>query len=164
MSIARFIFACYLLLCVSAVAEAQKAKAPKPQKQNDLMATEREVREFYDSYAEDLRRHRREAIADRYDPRGVFFLGHGGKTLRSFEETKNRYQTRWVGPKSFEWKDLSIEVLSPDAAVVVGRFDWQTDTGVILTYSYTGLLIKHSGGWRIRVEDESTQPNKPPAQ
>ena len=164
MSIAQFIFACYLLLCVSAVAEAQKNKAQKPPKQNDPVATEREVREFYDSYAEDLRLHRRDAIADRYDPRGIFFLGHGSKTLRSFEATRNRYQTKWTGPKSFEWRDISIEVLSPDAAVVVGRFDWQTDNGEILTYSYTGLLIKHSGRWRIRVEDESTQPNKPPAQ
>ena len=49
MNIAQFIFACYLLLCLSAVAEAQKAKAPKPQKQNVPAATEREVREFYDS-------------------------------------------------------------------------------------------------------------------
>ena len=164
MSLLQFIFASYLLLCVSPVAEAQKAKATKPQKQNDLAVVERDVREFYDSYAEDLRRHRRDAIADRYDPRGVFFLGHGGKTLQSFEATKNRYQTKWRGPKSFKWKEISIEVLSPDAAVVVGRFDWQTDTGEILTYSYTGLLIKHSGRWRIRVEDESTQPSKPPAQ
>lgn len=164
MRIAQFTFACYLLLCVSAVAEAQKADAPKPQKQNDPAVVEREVREFYDSYAEDLRRHRRGAIADRYDPRGVFFLGHGGKTLRSFEETKDRYLTKWAGPKSFEWKDISVEVLSPGAALVLGRFDWQTDAGQILTYSYTGLLIKHPGGWRIRVEDESTQPTKPPAQ
>ncbi|HYP29403.1 MAG TPA: DUF4440 domain-containing protein [Blastocatellia bacterium] len=164
MSIARFIFACCLLLCVSAAAGAQTAKAPGPQRQNDAATTEREVREFYDTYAEDLRQHRRDAIADRYDPRGVFFLGHGVKTLRSFEETKNRYQTKWAGPKSFEWKDLSVEVLSPDAAVVVGRFDWQVETGEILTYSYTGLLVKHSGRWRIRVEDESTQPRKPPAQ
>jgi len=164
MNIARFIFACYLLLCVSAVAEAQKAKAPNLQKQNDLAAVEHEVREFYDSYAEDLRRHRRDAIADRYDPRGVFFLGHGNKILRSFEATKSRYKTKWAGPKSFEWKDISIEVLSPDAAVVMGLFDWQTDTGEVLTYSYTGLLIKHSGRWLIRVEDESTRPTKPPAQ
>jgi ketosteroid isomerase-like protein len=122
------------------------------------------VREFYDSYAEDLRQHRREAIAERYDPRGVFFLGHGVKTLRSFEETKNRYLTKWAGPKSFEWKDISVEVLSPHAAVVVGLFDWQVDTGQTLTYSYTGLLVKQSGRWRIRVEDESARPPRPPSQ
>ena len=161
---AQFVFVCYLLLCGGLVAEAQKAKVPEPQNQNTVAATEREVREFYASYAEDLRRHRREAIADRYDPRGVFLLGHGRKTLQTFEATKDRYLTKWVGPKSFEWKDISIEVLSPDAAVVVGRFDWQVDAGQILTYSYTGLLVKHSGRWKIRVEDESTQPPKPPTQ
>jgi hypothetical protein len=72
--------------------------------------------------------------------------------------------TKWMGPKSFEWKDISIEVLSPDAAVVVGRFEWQTDRGETLSYSYTGLVIRHSGGWRIRIEDESARPPKPSAQ
>lgn len=161
---ARFVLVFYLLLCGGLVAEAQKAKAPESQNQNTVAETEREVREFYASYAEDLRQHRREAIADRYDPRGIFFLGHGVKRLESFEATKNRYLTKWMGPKSFEWRDISIEVLSPDAAVVLGRFEWQTDGGQTLSYSYTGLVIKHLGRWRIRVEDESTRPPKPPAQ
>jgi hypothetical protein len=146
------------------VAEAQKAKAPEPQNHNPAVATEREVREFYNSYAEDLRQHRREAIADRYDPHGVFFLGQGFKRLESVEATKNHYLTKWTGPKSFEWKDISIEVLSPGAVVVVGRFEWQTDTGETWSYSYTGLVIKESGRWRIRVEDESTRSPKAPAQ
>ena len=158
MRIAPYTFACYLLLCLGPVTEAQKAGASKPQRQNHLATVEREVKEFYDSYAEDLRQHRRAAIADRYDPRGVFFLGNGDKTLQSFEAIKNLYLTKWVGPKSFEWKDISVEILSPKAAVVIGRFDWQMDTGQIRTYSYTGVLVKHAGGWKIRVEDESTQP------
>ena len=161
---AQLISSCCLLLCGGLVAEAQKAKAPEPPNHNTVAATEREVREFYDSYAEDLRQHRREAIADRYDPRGVYFLGHGVKRLESFEATKSRYLTKWMGPKSFEWKDISIEILSPDAAVVMGRFEWQTDSGVTLNYSYTGLVIKQTGRWRIRVEDESTQPPKRSAQ
>jgi hypothetical protein len=129
-----------------------------------VLAVEREVRGFYDSYAEDLRRHRRELIADRYDPRGIYFLGNGGKTLETFEANKNAYLTKWKGPQSFDWTDLSVEVLSPDAAVVVGRFQWQTDTGEMLNYSYTGLLVKRAGRWRIRVEDESRQPAKCPEQ
>lgn len=160
----QFLLVCCLLLCSSFVAEAQKVKTLKLQKQDYKVAIEREVREFFDLYAEDLRQHRREAIVNRYDPRGYFLMGNGKKTLISFEELKNRYLTAWKGPKSFEWKDLSIEVLSPDAAVVVALFEWQTTSGQTLNYSYTGLLIKHSGKWRIRVEDENDMPVKPPTQ
>lgn len=120
----RFLLICYLLLCGCLVAEAQKIKTPKPQKQNNsAAATEREIREFFDSYAEDLRFARREAIANRYDSRGYFRMGNGSKRLVSFEDTKERYLTRWTGPKSFAWKDLSIEVLSSDAAVVTALFE-----------------------------------------
>lgn len=155
---AQFLLVCYLLLCGGFVAEAQKVKTMKPQKQNDVAATEREIREFFDSYAEDLRRHRREAIANRYDSRGYFRMGNGTKTLVSFEDLKKRYLTGWTGPKSFEWKDISIEVLSPDAAVVTGLFDWQDASGWTTTYCYTGLLKKYSRKWFIRVEDESVSP------
>ena len=157
---AQFLSACCLLLCSGLAAMAQKAVTPKSPKQNKLAAVEREVKEFYDSYAEDLRQHRREAIADRYDPRGVFILGNGRKRLETFETVRNVYLTKWTGPKSFEWKDISIEVLSPGAAVVMCRFEWRTSSGQLLTYSYTGLLIKHSGKWRIRAEDESRPPDR----
>jgi hypothetical protein len=48
--------------------------------------------------------------------------------------------------------------VSTDAAVVVGRFEWETDGGETFKFSYTGLVKKTAGGWRIRVEDESRQP------
>ena len=60
-----------------------------------------------------------------------------------------------MGPKNFEWKDLSFDVLSPSSAAVVGLFDWQHPSGDKATYSYTAVLTKQSGQWRIRVEDES---------
>jgi hypothetical protein len=161
MKMAHRNFACCLLFCLIGLAGAQNVEQGKTQTQNDFARVEREVKEFYDSYGEDLRRHRREEIANRYDPRGIYFMGQGNKRLETFEATKNRYLTKWKGPKSFEWKDISIEVLSPDAAVVVGRFEWQAESGDAFLYSYTGLLVKTSTGWRIRVEDESTQPPKP---
>jgi hypothetical protein len=162
---ARILLVFYLLFCGVLVAEAQKVKMSKTQKQKKYTAaTEREIKEFFDSYAEDLRQHRREAIANRYDPRGYFRMGNGSKTLVSLEDVKNRYLTKWVGPKSFEWRDISIEVLSPEAAVVVGLFDWQRDAREKETYSYTGLLVKQSGKWRIRLEDESGAPTKLPQQ
>lgn len=141
-----------LLFAVSATAVAQTRSHAD---------VEREVRQFYDAYADDLRAHRKEAIANRYDTRGVYFMGNGYKSLETFEATRSRYVTKWKGPKSFEWKDLSVEVLSQDAAVILGRFEWQTETGETFKYSYTGVVSRQPGGWRIRVEDESTQPQKP---
>jgi Domain of unknown function (DUF4440) len=125
-----------------------------------MSATERSVREFYDSYAEDLRGHKRESIADRYDRRGVYFAGNGRKSFETFEKVKDRYLNNWSGPKSFGWKDVSVEVISKDSVVVSALFEWQGPAGVTFNYSYTGLLIKREGKWRIRLEDESTAPQR----
>lgn len=120
-----------------------------------------EVKAFYDAYAEDLRQHRREAIANRYDGRGTYFLGNGAKALESLEENRRYYLTKWVGPKTFSWKDMEFEVVSPQAVVVLGRFEWATEKEPKpKTCSYTGLVLKKSGQWSIRVEDESCPPPK----
>ena len=50
-------------------------------------------------------------------------------------------KAKWSGPKSFAWKDLSFEPISKDAAVVVGRFEWQTASGQTINSSYTGVLV-----------------------
>lgn len=124
---------------------------------------EKSVLAFYDSYAEDLRQHRREGIANRYDRRGVYLMGNGSKTLRTFEQVKERYLTKWSGPKSFAWKDLSVEIISTNAVAVLGKFEWVAASGQKFDFSYTGLLIKHKGEWLIRIEDESMAPPKPAA-
>lgn len=143
-----------ILLAASFQSIAQRSSAGLTSKQ--ISAAERELRKFYDDYAEDLRQHRREAIAGRYDLRGVYLMGNGRKNHNTFESVKNRYLTKWNGPKSFEWKDLSFEVLSSNSAVVLGRFEWETPDGKKSNYSYTGVLVKRSGKWLIRVEDESS--------
>jgi ketosteroid isomerase-like protein len=155
----RFLLVIYLLICGCLATEAQDNNPPIKQSQNIAStAAEREIREFFNSYAEDLRLHRGEAIAARYDSRGYYRMGNGTKTLVSFEDNKKRYLNNWVGPKSFEWKDLSIEVLSEDTAMVTALFDWQIGAAESRLYSYTGVLTKQAGKWRIRLEDESGAP------
>lgn len=119
-------------------------------------SAEKELRAFYDSYANDLREHRRDAIGERYDRRGVWFLGNGAKRHVSFEDNKKSYATKWNGPKRFDWKDLSFEMIDANSAVAIGKFEWQGERDEKpLTCSYTGLLHRTNGRWRIRVEDES---------
>lgn len=131
------------------------------QKAEQMSETERSVRAFYSEYAEDLRQHRREKLADRYDPRGVYHMGNGSKNFETLAQIRDIYMTKWIGPKAFEWKDLSVEVLSKEAAAVLARFEWTTAKGQVLNFSYTGVLVKRDGKWRIRIEDESTMPPRP---
>lgn len=147
----------FLLICLLLLGGAFGVGAQKQDKA--LAQAEREVREFYEAYAGDLRAGRREAIVERYDERGFYRMGAGVKELVSFEETKKIYLTRWTPPKSFAWRELSVDVLGKDSAVVTGLFDWQTADGVTVTLSYTGVLTRRAGKWRIRVEDENASPN-----
>ena len=103
--------------------------AQEDAKAGSMSETERSVRAFFDSYAEDLRGHKREAIADRYDRRGVYLVGNGTKSLVPFDQVRERYLTKWSGPKAFAWKDLSVEVISKDSAVVTGLFEWTAASG-----------------------------------
>jgi hypothetical protein len=87
-------------------------------------------------------------------------MGNGNKAFLSFEQIKSRYlnKNRWPGPKDFQWKNLSIEMLSSDVALVVGQFDIKRASGDSATLSYSGVLKKKNGQWRIRMEDESLSP------
>ena len=99
----------------------------------DPVQIEREAQAFMDAYGEDLTNHDVDAIAERYDRRGAYRMGHGRKTLSPFEEIQSQYRDSWQGPAAFEWHDLSYEVLSADAVMVAGRFSWtMVDTPSIL--------------------------------
>lgn len=123
---------------------------------------EKEARDFMAGYADDLRSGRRLAIADRYDKRGAYRVGEGEKTFESPEMIRAAYLTQWTPPRTFEWRNLSYEVLSHDSIIVVGLFDWGTGDGRKISFSYTGVLVRQEGSLRIRLEDESVD-RKPPA-
>ena len=116
---------------------------------------EQEARDFMIGYAHDLRSGRRLAIANRYDRRGAFRVGEGEKVFETPEMITAAYLTQWSPPKTFEWRNLSYEVLSSDAVVVVGLFDWGVGDGRKVAFSYTGLLVRQDGTLWIRLEDES---------
>lgn len=152
----------FVLVClVVLVASAGFGQADKREDAKQPVSSERELREFFDAYAEDLRTGRGEAIAGRYDSRGYYRMGGGSKTLVSFEDNRKRFVTNFAAQKAFAWKDLSIEVLAPDVAIVTALFDWQHGSAEPRRYSYSGVLTKRSGQWRIRLEDESPAPIKP---
>jgi hypothetical protein len=128
-----------------AFAQAENANAPS-------LAS---AKVFMLEYGNDLLGGKREAIINRYDPRGHYRLGNGKKAFLSLDEVKENYLGKWNPPISFAWRDLSFEAIGSDAMVVSGLFDWETSSGEKRTYSYTSLLLLQNGAWKIRLEDES---------
>ncbi len=118
---------------------------------------------FMAAYAEDLRRGDRTALAARYDPAGVYELRPGRAHRSTHDAIAARYATDWQRPAAFEWRDLTYEVVGPDAVVVTGLFAWtRTAGGGPHVWSYIGLLRRQpEGSLRIRLEAEAGQPLVP---
>jgi len=122
-----------------------------------VAAVEAEARAFMAAYADDLRQHDREGIAARYDPDGAWMIFDGQREFVSAADLRRDYLEIWRGPESFAWRDLAFEVTGPDSVVVVGNFDWGGG-GKVNAMSYTGLLRRRDGAWRIRLENEGPVP------
>jgi hypothetical protein len=122
-----------------------------------LGEVQREAQHFMDDYGEELRRHDRAGLAARYSRSGATVIFNGERNVRSFDEIEARYREHWSGPVSFEWRDLSYDVLTPDSVVVTGEFEWGIEVGTT-AYAYAGVLQRQQGQLRIRAEVESSLP------
>jgi hypothetical protein len=115
---------------------------------------------FMESYARDLVAGNRTGIAERYDRRGAWLVGHGKAKKESYDSIAAQYAgASWQPPATFVWKDLAYEPQGPNAIMVVGRFEWGGAPGAPpMVMSYSGLLQRQDGQWRIHLEDESADP------
>ena len=122
-----------------------------------------EARVFMDAYGNDLRAGDREAIAARYDRRGIQFMFNGVGEAVSWDSVAAQYRTTWQPPAAFEWRDLAYVPAGPDAVVVNGNFLWTVAAGEPpLRFRYTALLLRQDGALRIRLEDESMMARPTP--
>ena len=119
---------------------------------------------FMEDYGQDMASGRREAVIKRYDSRGCFRMGQGQKRYWKPEDVRAYYLERYKVPLSFRWRDLTYEVLSPDSVVALGLFEVGLADGRKVNVSYTGLLLRQNGEWKIRLEDESRALPVPPEQ
>lgn len=121
-----------------------------------------DARAFMDAYARDLASASREALAGRYDRRGVHIMFNGERQTVPWEALREQYATHWQPPAAFEWRDLAFEPAGPDAVVVNGHFLWTLRPGETpMRFRYTSLLLRQDGELRIRLEDESVMPDTP---
>ena len=119
-----------------------------------------EVKAFMDGYAKDLLAGNRVGIGERYDRQGAWMVGNGLAAKQSYDSITARYAgPSWQPPASFTWKDLAYEPQGVNAVLVVGRFAWGMAAGSEpLVASYSALLQRQDGQWRIHLEDESADP------
>lgn len=110
---------------------------------------------FMEAYGNDLRKGDREAVAAYYDRRGAYFAGNGKKQYRSYDEIHQRYAQSWRPPVSVAWRDMSYEAVGEHAVLVIGLLDWGTPDAGVVTFSYSGLLLRDGQSFKIRLEDES---------
>jgi hypothetical protein len=145
-----------LLLALAAVpAAAQSADS----------ALVTEARAFMDGYGNDLRTGDREAIAGRYDRRGVHFMFNGNREYAQWDSLAAQYRTSWRQPAAFEWRDLVYEPAGPESVVVNGNFLWTMAAGEQpVRFRYTALLVRREGALRIRLEDESMMAGPTPVE
>jgi hypothetical protein len=149
-----------LLMAVCAAAAPGSARA-----QDADSALIGEARAFMEAYARDLGTADREAIANRYDRRGAYFIFNGARDLPEWEAIREQYRTRWEPPAAFEWGELIYEPVGSDAVLVNGLFFWTVAPGQApMRFSYTGLLVRQDGELRIRLENEFIVPAPPAAE
>lgn len=155
--------AAMLVACVLPTATAARAPAHTATTANEAESLVREAETFMAAYAKDLAAGNRPAIAARYSRDGAHMLGFGPAKLRSHADLVTRYaSSEWQPAKRFAWRDLTYEVLGPDAVLVVGGFEWDDGDGKPAgQFAYTGLLRRENGALRIRVEHENPLPAGP---
>lgn len=142
-----------IALAVSVPGMAQAQDAARAVAEPAIAA---EARAFMADYARDLLAGDRAAIAARYDPQGAWMVRAGQARFVAHARISQLYAGEdWQAPAAFEWRDLVFIPLGDDAVTVIGRFAWTSadqETGIV---AYNAQFVRHEGGLRIRVEDET---------
>jgi beta-aspartyl-peptidase (threonine type) len=140
----------------------QGAPPAKPQPQNETFAEEPQqirqdveqgVKHLLVSQVEAWNRGEIEGFMHGYwhSPELTFYSG--ATITKGWEPTLVRYRERYRGPGKemgkLEFQDLDIDVLSPRAAVVTGKFKLTMSNGQQPHGLFTLVVKRTAGGWRV---------------
>jgi ketosteroid isomerase-like protein len=102
-----------------------------------------------------------DAFLSGYEPSQRLLFTSGGNIRRGFDETRERYRTRYgesregMGQLSFEMLDVRALGSCADAAIVLGRWAL-TDTPVVGSGVFSVVLERHGDRWEIVHDHTST--------
>jgi uncharacterized protein (TIGR02246 family) len=127
-------------------------------------AIEDEIEQLFADQAAILNAVDTEAWLDQFEQSEDFTYAASGEVTRGFaafaEETRAYFANFESG--EFAWGDRYIQVLAPDAACVTSTWEWTATTTAGETENargtWTVVLRKHDGDWKIAVVAESYPP------
>ncbi len=122
-------------------------------------AIESEIRAVLDRQAEAWNAFDLESfVADYLDSPRTRFVS-GGTVLRGTGDLLERYRTNYPDPAAMgrlEFRDLEIQPVSSDAALVFGRYRLERETDAP-TGLFTLLLERGADGWKISHDHTSAE-------
>lgn len=120
---------------------------------------EQAIRKVLDDQAAAWNRHDLEGFMAGYRKSSDLTFFSGGTITRGWQPTLERYRARYQAAGremgTLDFSDVTIQMLSPDAACVRGRFHLKMSDGKEPRGLFTLIVRKGEGGWKI-VHDHSS--------
>jgi len=124
-----------------------------------LAAPESDVKKTLDEQVAAWNRHDLAGYMSGYWKSDTLTFYSGGTITKGWQATLDRYKQRYQGEGkemgTLEFRELTIEVLAPKAALARGRWHLALSDGKELQGLFTVVLKKLPEGWRI-VHDHSS--------
>jgi uncharacterized protein (TIGR02246 family) len=127
-------------------------------------AIEDEIEQLYTDQAAMLSAVDTEAWLDQFEQSEEFTYAATGEVTRGFATMAEETRTYFANYESaeFTWGDRYIQVMAPDVACVTSTWEWHATTTAGETEdsrgTWTVVLRKHDGVWKIAVAAESYPP------
>lgn len=115
-----------------------------------------EINTLFEHYKNIIEANQFDSLYTLYDKGGVTRAGIGYMERQNIDSLKKEYASYDYETKSFNWVDTRIDILSPTAAVISGKFEWVSNLlNDTARSTYTGIVRKTDTGWLISHEHES---------
>lgn len=131
------------------------------------VAIEGEIEQLYAEQAEILNAVDVEGWLAQFEESEDFTIAVGGEVAVGFAAMAEEVRTNWLYESvEFAWgDDHHILVLAPDVAAVTSTWDWHairtTGEADDSQGTWTAILRKHDGVWKIAMVAESVPPPEP---
>ncbi len=144
------------IICLTVLFITIYSCQPSVSTTTDENAIRQEINALFEHYKNIIETNQFDSLYTLYDKAGVTRGGIGYIERQSINTLKKEYAGYNYETKSFNWIDTRIDILSPTAAVISGKFEWASNLlNDTARSTYTGIVRKTGTEWLIFHEHES---------